>query len=93
MGFDFWEECRIQACITYGMEEYPKEDRIYSPHLAAGPEKINVGEQLQVIRSAVPLNVPISPALDSIFHHTEGPSMANITEINGPRGIGKTIYW
>ena len=93
MGFDFWEECRIQAMVHYGLEEYPKEDQIYSSHLSGAPEKISIGQQLSVIRSTVPREVPVSLALDSLFHHTQGPSMANITELNGPRGIGKTIYW
>lgn len=93
MGVDFWEECKLQAVIKYGLEEYPREDQIYSARLANAPAKVDVGAQVQLIRGTVPLHVPVSPALDSLFYHTSGPSMANITEVNGPRGVGKTIYW
>ena len=93
MGVDFWEECKVQAVVGYGLEEYPKEDRIYSSSLAGMPDRVNVGAQLKAIREVVPPSVPVSAALDSLFYHTVGPSVANITEINGPRGIGKTIYW
>lgn len=90
MGIDYWEEARVQALLRYNVDGH-QEDQSYSTSLKGAPLEINVGEQRELMRAMGPFSV--SPALDTLFHHARGPSPGNITEINGPRGIGKSMYW
>lgn len=89
--FDLWEECRdftLSVCNV----EHVHEDKLYK--IGNIPENINVGEAVKRIKESFPHNIPInSPGLDNLYKHFSGPSLAMITEISGPRGIGKTLYW
>ena len=90
--FDAWEAGKFLSQEIYKITQQDVEDQLY--RCGNFPELISVGATMQKIRASFPHNLPIgSEALDDLFYHHQGPSLAFITEITGPRAIGKTLYW